>query len=281
MNRHTYWRIGAAGLVTLASLPAWSDSLSGRVMDMATNDGLSGVLISVRTFDGKELATGGTDLHGAYSIALPPDHPLPLVAAFRKVTYVSDPTRMPVKQTSETQEDVYLARKDNGDAPYYAKVADSLGNETNEAQRWQKLQTVAALPSSTQQLVTGQLRLSGNIVALNDLATANKTNQVLATVRRNLHEENQPEIAALPDYKTKQIVILSTAPSATDYSKVQDFLTQAKKDAALDSGSNVLTIDKGSIADFYKTQKAFYNDQKPDYEKNKPVYEDHKAQKFR
>ncbi|HTR07438.1 MAG TPA: hypothetical protein VMJ11_12455 [Paraburkholderia sp.] len=281
MNRQTYWRISAAAVVALACLPAWGDSLSGHVLDLATNDGLAGVLVSVRTFDGKELATGGTDLHGAYSIALPPDHPLPLVVAFRKVTYVSDPTRVPVKQTSEAQKDVYLAKKDDGDQHYYEKVAQSLGNETDEAQRWQKLQTVAALPAANQSLVAGQLQLSGNTAALNDLATTNKTNQVLARFRENLRDENQPEIAALPDYKSKQIVILSTAPATTNYAVVQDLLNQAKREAALEPNSKVLTLDKGSISDFYKTQEAIYQNQKPDADNHKPISQEHKAQKFR
>jgi hypothetical protein len=281
MNRHRYWLIAATSFVTLACLPAWGDSLNGQVLDLGTNEGLAGVLISVRTFDGKELVTGGTDLHGAYSIALPPDHPLPLIAVFRKVTYAQDPTRAPVDQTSKTQKDVYLAKKDDSDKQYYTNVADSLGNEADQAQRWNKLQTVSALPPASQELVTGQLQRSGNVVALNDLATANKTNQVLASVRKRLREENQPEIAALPDYKKRQIVILSTAPALTNYTMVQDLLNHAKQEASLEPGSKLLTIDKGSIADFYNNQNTNHANPKPDSEDRKPAFPDHKGMRSR
>jgi hypothetical protein len=281
MNRYRYWHIGAVSLVTLACLPAWGDSLNGQVLDLGTNDGLAGVLISVRTFDGKELVTGGTDLHGAYSIPLPADHPLPLVAVFRKVSYAQDPTRAAVAQTSNAQKDVYLAKKDDGDKQYYTNVADSLGNEADQAQRWNKLQTVSALPPASQEIVTGQLQRSGNVMALNDLATANKTNQVLASVRKNLREQNQPEIAALPDYKNKQIVILSTAPAATNYAVVQDVLNQAKQDAALAPDSKVLTIDKGSIADFYNNKMVYYEKPNSDNGNQKPMLQDHKGMRSR
>jgi hypothetical protein len=118
-------------------------------------------------------------------------------------------------------------------------------------------------------------------MALNDLATANKTNQVLASVRKNLREQNQPEIAALPDYKNKQIVILSTAPAATNYAVVQDVLNQAKQEAALAPGSKLLTIDKGSIADFYNNKMVYYEKPNSDNGNQKPMFQDHKGMRSR
>lgn len=245
MNQLIAWRLVMGTLVALISLSGIADELTGKVLDLGTRGGIPGVTVTVFDLKRQEVGGGVTNALGEYHVENLTTHTLPLSAEFSNPDYVTNPTKLTVKQLKSAQEIVSMA-KANSDNAYYSQASENLVHEKNESQRWQQLSAVASLRPDNRLIVENKLRASGNTEIVTELAASTTAQSVLEAVSDSAHDQGI-HVTVLPNNARKQVVIVPDSKSSTEFATIRSALDQAKVQANIMKTPQIYMLDKQAI----------------------------------